>query len=79
MFNFPPTKSWQQRKTARHCKTPMNSKIVSIGSYVLLFLTRFPVNRDCLLKLKIIVKSARRVSCELHWEKRVFIGLTSCG
>jgi len=32
MLNFPLTKSWQQPKTARHCKTLMKSNIVSIGS-----------------------------------------------
>jgi len=42
MFKFPLTKSLQQRKTARHCKTPMKSNIVSIGSYVWLFLQDFP-------------------------------------
>jgi len=41
MFNFPLTKSSQQRKTARHCKTPMKRNIVSIGSYVCLFLLDF--------------------------------------
>ena len=32
------TKSSQQRKTARHCGTPMKSNIVSIGCYVWLLL-----------------------------------------
>jgi len=41
MFNFLLTKTSQQRKTARHCKTPMISNIVSIGSYVWLFLLGF--------------------------------------
>jgi len=39
--------------------------------------TRFPVNREWLLKLYMLVKSARTVSRELYWEKRVYIGLTS--
>jgi len=39
---FPLTKSSKQRKTARHCKTPTKSNIVSIGSYVWLFLQDFP-------------------------------------
>jgi len=30
------------RKTARYCKTPMKSKIVSFGSSVWLFLLDFP-------------------------------------
>ena len=42
MFNFPLPKISQQHKTARYCKTPMKSKIVSIGSYVWLFLLDFP-------------------------------------
>jgi len=41
MLNFPLTKSSQQHKTARHGKTPMKSNIVSIGSYVWLFLLDF--------------------------------------
>jgi len=32
MLTVPLTKILQQRKTARHCKTPMKSIIVSIGS-----------------------------------------------
>jgi len=55
----------------------MKSKIVSFGSYVWLFFIRFPANRDCLLKLYTLVKSTRTVSGELHWGKRVYIGLTS--
>jgi len=42
MFNFPLTKSLQQSNTARYCKTPMKSKIVSFVSYVWLFLLDFP-------------------------------------
>jgi len=42
MFNFALTKSSQQRKTDRHCKIPMKNNIVSIGSYVWLFLLDFP-------------------------------------
>jgi len=30
-FNLPLTKSSQQGKTARHCRTPTKSSIVSIG------------------------------------------------
>jgi len=43
----------------------------------LVVFTRFPANRDCLLKLYTLVKSARTVSRELHWGKRVYSGLTS--
>jgi len=41
MFNFPRTKTSQQRQTARDCKTPMKSNIVSIGSDIWLFLLDF--------------------------------------
>jgi len=43
----------------------------------LVVFTRFPANRDCLLKLYMLVKSTRTVSRELHWGKRVYIELTS--
>jgi len=43
----------------------------------LVVFARFSANRDCLLKLYMLVKSARTVSRELHWGKRVYIGLTS--
>jgi len=67
MLSFPFTKLSQQPKTARHCKTPMKSIIVNIGSYVWLLLpTRLPANRDRLLKLYKLVKSARTVSPELY-------------
>jgi len=56
MFNIPLTKSLQQRKTARHCRTPMKSNIVSIGCYDWLLATRLTANRDCLLKLYMLVK-----------------------
>jgi len=56
----------------------MKSNIASIGSYVWLFLLDF-VQTDCLLKLYMLLKSARTVSGELYWEKRVHIGLTSYG
>ena len=41
MFNFPLTKSSQQRMTARHRKILVKSNIVSIGSSVWLFLLDF--------------------------------------
>ena len=78
VLNFPLTKSSQQCKTATHCKTPMKSNIVSIGSYVWLFLLDL-AQTDCLLKLYMLVKSARTVSREFYLEKRVYIGLTSYG
>ena len=63
MFNLPLTKSSQQRKTARHCKTPMKINIVSIGSYVLLFTISFMLftiglwHRAGLLKLWVVAPS----------------------
>jgi len=45
----------------------------------LVVVTRFPANRDCLLKLYMLVKSARTISCELCFEKHAYIALTSCG
>jgi len=42
MFNLLLTKSSQQRKTARHCRNPMKSNIVSFGCYVWLLPTRVP-------------------------------------
>ena len=76
MFSFPQTKTSQQRKTARHCRTPMKSDIVILR---LVFFTRFPANRDCLLKLYKLVKSARTVCREFYLEKRFYIELTSYG
>jgi len=71
------TKSSQQRKTARHCRTPTKSNIVSIGCYVCLLSTRLPANRDCLLKLytPMLGKSARTVSREFYLEKVSTLGL----
>jgi len=74
MFNLPLTKA---RKTARHRITPMKSNIVSIGFYTWLLPNTLPANRDCLLKLYMLVKSARTVSREFYMEKHVYIGLTS--
>jgi len=75
MFNF----HWQKpRNKAR----PLNTaklwwKDCQFWILRLAVFTRFPANRDCLLKLYMLVKSARTVSRELHWGKRVYIGLTS--
>jgi len=76
MFNFPLTKSSQQRKTLQN-----SDENQSCQYWILRFIvfTRFPANRDCLLKLNMLVKSARTASRELCLEKRVYIGLTSNG
>ena len=80
-FSIFQAKSSQQRRTARHCRTPMKSNIVSIGCYVWLLSTRLPASRDCLLKLytPMLGKSSRTVSREFYLEKRVYVGLTSYG
>jgi len=47
---FPLTKTSQQREIARDGKTPMKSNIVSVGSYVWLFLLDL-AQTDCFWKL----------------------------
>jgi len=79
MFNFPQKENSQQRKTARHCRTPMKSNIVRIGCYVWLLATRLLAKRHCFLRVCMLVKSAKTVSREFYLEKRVYIGLTSYG
>jgi len=79
MFNLPLTKNLQQRKTARHCRTRMKCNIVRIGCYVWLLPTRLPTKRDCLLKVCMLVKSARTVSRGFYLEKRVYIRLAAYG
>jgi len=55
----------------------IKSNILNIGCYVWLLPTRLLANTDCLLKLYMLVKSARTVSREFCMEKRVYIGRTS--
>jgi len=50
MLNVPLKKNSQQREIARDGKTPMKINIVSVGSYVWLFLLDF-AQTDCLWKL----------------------------
>jgi len=75
---------WKKLETTQDA-TPQNSSEKQYCQYWILRLvvfTRFPANRDCLLKLYMLVKSARTVSRELYWGKRVHIALThivSCG
>jgi len=78
MFNFPLTKSSQQRKTERHCNSDKKQYCQYWILYSVVF-TRLPASRDCLVKLYMLAKSARTVSPELYLEKRVYIGLTSYG
>jgi len=77
MSNFPLTK---KLATTQGLQIPQNSDEKQDCQFWILRLvvfTRFSANRDCLLKLFMLVKSARTVSLELHWGKRVYIGLTS--
>ena len=78
MLNLPLTKISQQLKTARHCRTPMKSNC-QYWMLRLVVSNWIAENRDCLLKLYMLVTSARTVSCELYMEKRVYNGLTSFG
>ena len=59
MSSLPLTKNSQQRKTARYCRTPMKSNIIIIGFCVWLLPTRLSANRNCLLKVCMLVESAR--------------------
>jgi len=68
--------------TTQDRQTLLNSDEKQYSQYWMLRLfvfTRFRANRDCLLKLYMLVKSSRSVSRELHWKKRVYIVLTSYG
>jgi len=77
MFNFPLTKkvaTTQDRQILRNSDEKQDCQFWILSLVVFI---RFPANRDCLLKLYMLLKSARTVSCELRWGKRVYIGLTS--
>jgi len=68
--------------TTKKHQTLQNSDKKQYSQYWILGLvvfTRFPANRNCLLKLYMLFKSARFVCRELYWERRVYIGFTSYG
>jgi len=72
----------QKLATTQDHQTLQNSDKKQYCQYWILGLvvfTWFLANRDCLLKLYMLVKSARIVSRELYWKRRVYIGLTSYG
>jgi len=69
-------KSSQQRKTAR-LQNSDEKQDCQFWILRLVIFTRFPANKDCLLKLYMLVKSASTLSRKLHWGKRVCIMLTS--
>ena len=58
---FPLTKSSQQRKTTRYCKNTDEKEDCQFWILRLVVFTRFPANRYCLLKLYMLVKSARTI------------------
>jgi len=76
MFNFPLAKSSQGRQTRQNSDEMQNCQYWILR---LVVFTRFRANRDCLLKLCMLVKSARTVSREFYREKRAYIALTSYG
>jgi len=79
MLKFPLTKNLattQDRQTLQNSDEKQDCQFWILR---LVVLTRFPANRDCLLKLYMLGKSARTVSRELYGGKRVYIGLTSYG
>jgi len=59
MLNFPLPKSLQQRKILQNSDEKQDCQYWIVR---LVVVTRFPPNRDCLLKLYVLVKSARTVS-----------------
>jgi len=65
MLNFSLTKSSQDRQTLQNSDEKQDCQYWILR---LVVFTRFRANRDCLLKLFMIVKSARTVSRELYWE-----------
>ena len=77
MFNFPLTKKLATTQDRQILQNSGKKRDWQFWILRLVVFTRFPANRDCLLKLYMLVKSARTVSRELHWGKRVYIGLTS--
>jgi len=77
MFNLPLTQKLATTQDRQILQNSDEQQRCQFWILRLVVFTRFPANRDCLLKLYMLVKSARTVSRELHWGKRVYIGLTS--
>jgi len=68
--------------TTQHRQTLQNSDEKQYCHYWILRLvvfTRFRATRHWLLKLRMLVKSAKTVSREFYREKRVYIAVTSYG
>jgi len=77
MFNFPLTKKLATTQDRQILQNSDEKQDCQFWILHLVVFTRFPAHRDCLWKLYMLVKSARTVSRELHWGKRVYTGLTS--
>jgi len=77
MFNFPLTKKVATTQDRQILQNSDEKQDCQFWILSLVVFTRFPANRDCLLKLYMLLKSARTVSREFHWGKRVYIGLSS--
>jgi len=78
MFTFPDKKL----ATTQDSQTLQNSDVEQYSQYWMLRLvvfTKFRANGDCLLKLCMLLKSARTISRELYREKHVYVALTSYG
>ena len=77
MFNFPLTKKLATTQDRQILQNSDEKQDCQYWILRLVVFTRFPANRDCLLKLYMLVESATTFSLELHLGKRVYIGLTS--
>jgi len=77
MFNFPLTKKLATTQDRQILQNSDEKQDCQFWILRLVVIIKFPANRDCLLKLYMLIKSARTVSRELHWGKRVYTGLTS--
>jgi len=75
MFDFPLTKKLATTQDHQILQNSDEKHDCQFWSRRFVVFTRFPANRDCLLKLYVLVKSARTGSRELYWGKRVWIGL----
>jgi len=77
VFNFPPTKKLATTQDRQILQNSDEKQDCRFWILRLVVFTRFPANRDCFLKLYMLVKSARTVSRQLRWGKRIYIGFTS--
>jgi len=75
MFNFPLTKKLATTQDRQILQNSDEKQDCQFWILRLVVFTRFPANRYCLLKLYMLVKSARTVSRELRWNKRIYMGL----